>query len=90
MELLAFLKLRGVGGDKVLASSVESEIRTIIHKRATSIPPIDLAAETRRIRLGLEKGRSDIRRRQDIDIKFGEGGILEIYFAIRYLQLRDG
>ena len=26
----------------------------------------------------------------EIDIKYGSGGMLDIYFAIRYLQLRDG
>ncbi len=89
-ELLAFVKLRGVGGDIDLAGSVEQEIRSIIHEKAKLIPSADLAAETRRIRKGLEKNRADLRSRRDIDIKYGEGGMLDIYFAIRYLQLRDG
>lgn len=88
-ELLAFVKLRGVGGDIALAQSVEFEIRNIIHSKAKQISPLELAAETRRIRVGLEMGRSDVRRSRDIDIKYGEGGMLDIYFAIRFLQLRD-
>lgn len=89
-ELLAFVKLRGVGGDINLAKDIENEIRGIIHEKAKRIDPTELAAETRRIRFSLEKERADIRRSRDIDIKYGEGGMLDIYFAIRFLQLRDG
>ncbi|MGQ0541203.1 MAG: hypothetical protein ACT4O9_05040 [Blastocatellia bacterium] len=88
-ELLAFVKLRGVGGDPGIARSVEAEIRDIIHAKAKKIDAHELSAETRRIRLSLEKLRSDARRRLDIDIKYGQGGMLDIYFAIRFLQLRD-
>ncbi len=88
-ELLAFVKLRGVGGDRSLARDVETEIRDIIHRKAASIDAAELAAETKRIRLGLEKQRADVLRSRDIDIKYGEGGMLDIYFAIRFLQLRD-
>jgi glutamate-ammonia-ligase adenylyltransferase len=89
-ELLAFVKLRGVGGDMDLAKEIEDEIRGIIHEKAKRIDPAELADETRRIRVALEKKRADIRGRRDIDIKYGEGGMLDIYFAIRFLQLRDG
>jgi glutamate-ammonia-ligase adenylyltransferase len=89
-ELLALVKLRGVGGDIVVAKGIESEVREIIHERAKRIDPAELATETRRIRFSLEKERADIRRSRDIDIKYGEGGMLDIYFAIRFLQLRDG
>lgn len=88
-ELLAFVKLRGVGGNLGIAKSVEAEIREIIHAKAQKIDPDELSAETRRIRMSLEKRRSDARRRFDIDIKYGQGGMLDIYFAIRFLQLRD-
>jgi glutamate-ammonia-ligase adenylyltransferase len=89
-ELLAFVKLRGVGGEIDLAKDIENEVRGIIHERARRIEPAELAAETRRIRFSLEKKRADIRRSRDIDIKYGDGGMLDIYFAIRFLQLRDG
>ena len=49
-----------------------------------------MAAETLRIRRSLEKQRTAADRRGVVDIKYGPGGMLDIYFAIRYLQLRDG
>lgn len=88
-EMLAFVKLRGVGGDLVLARSVEDSIRRIIHERAAAVDPAELATETRKIRKSLEKEKTELRRSRDIDIKFGAGGMLDIYFAIRFLQLRD-
>jgi glutamine synthetase adenylyltransferase len=30
-----------------------------------------------------------MRRGSEIDVKYGSGGMLDIYFAMRYLQLRD-
>jgi glutamate-ammonia-ligase adenylyltransferase len=88
-EMLAYVKLRGVAGDIDLANNVEAEIRNIIHERASQIDPSEIADETRRIRLQLEKQRSRTRRGGDIDIKYGSGGMLDVYFAMRYLQLRD-
>lgn len=32
---------------------------------------------------------SEMRRRHVLDIKYGAGGMLDVYFAARYLQLRD-
>ncbi|MBV9215216.1 MAG: hypothetical protein JO053_03485 [Acidobacteria bacterium] len=86
-ELLAFVKLRAVGGGLDLAQRTESTIRDIIHRRALEIPRSDLAAETRRIRLALEVQRSRGKRTGEIDIKYGAGGMLDVYFAMRYLQL---
>ena len=88
-ELLALVKLRGVGGDPGLARGAEQRVRTIIHRRGRDIAPAELAAETRRIRHRLEAEKADRRSLRDIDIKYGEGGMLDIYFAIRFLQLRD-
>ncbi|MBX3290490.1 MAG: hypothetical protein KF855_14335 [Acidobacteria bacterium] len=87
-ELLAFVKLRSVGGNPELAKHVEKEIREIIHQKAAQIDAKELAAETRRIRMGLQEQRADIRRSRDIDIKYGAGGMLDIYFATRFLQLK--
>jgi [glutamine synthetase] adenylyltransferase / [glutamine synthetase]-adenylyl-L-tyrosine phosphorylase len=86
-ELLAFLKLRAVGGKIGFAQRVENEIRDIIHERALKIDRVSLAAETRAVRDKLEK-RKVGRGSKDIDIKFESGGLLDIYFAIRYIQLR--
>lgn len=88
-EMLAFIKLRFVGGDASVGVNVENETRRIIHARAAAITPAELAAETLRIRSALEKERSRTRTGSDIDIKYGPGGILDIYFAVRFLQLRD-
>lgn len=88
-EMLAFVKLRAVGGDMSLAANVESETRRIIHERALSVDPSELREETRRVRLALQKQRERPLRGNDIDIKYGSGGMLDIYFAMRYLQLRD-
>ncbi|MBP6004581.1 MAG: hypothetical protein KA746_14195 [Pyrinomonadaceae bacterium] len=87
-EMLAFVKLRAVGGDLALAGSVESETRRIIHERAAAIDASELAAETRRVRLALQTQRARLRRGTDVDIKYGYGGMLDVYFAMRFLQLR--
>nr|HQU93898.1 hypothetical protein [Pyrinomonadaceae bacterium] len=85
-ELLAFVKLRAAGGGD-LADRVQTRISTAVHGRGKTIPAGDLAAETRRVRLLLEKERS--KKGNSVNIKYGPGGMLDIYFAIRYLQLRD-
>lgn len=88
-EMLAFVKLRMVGGDPSLGNNVESETRRLIHERALAVDPIELKDETRRVRLALEQQRQGPRRGTELDIKYGSGGMLDIYFAMRYLQLRD-
>jgi glutamate-ammonia-ligase adenylyltransferase len=86
-ELLAFVKLRAAHGSE-LAQNVESSIRTVVHERAGKISKQELAVEARRVRLMLEKQRSSPRS-SPVNIKYGSGGMLDIYFAIRFLQLRD-
>ena len=88
-EMLAFVKLRAVGGDGSLGFTVENETRRIIHDRAATLDHAALKEETRRVRLALQSERSQIRRSNEVDIKYGSGGMLDIYFAMRYLQLRD-
>jgi glutamate-ammonia-ligase adenylyltransferase len=88
-EMLAYVKIRAVAGDEQLAGSLEDEIRKIIHERALKIDPVELAAETVSVRRRLEAQRARIRGRKEIDIKYGAGGMLDIYFATRFLQLRD-
>jgi glutamine synthetase adenylyltransferase len=85
-ELLAFVKLRGLGSH---AREIESQAREIIHSRARKIPEVELRRETRRIRLALEESKASPRRHSEVDIKYGPGGMLDIYFAVRYLQIRD-
>ncbi len=88
-ELLAFMKLRAVGGEPEFASNTEEQIRKAIFQRASSLDPEDLADETRRIRARLELNKTGPRRSGDVDIKYGTGGMLDVYFATRFLQLRD-
>jgi glutamate-ammonia-ligase adenylyltransferase len=38
---------------------------------------------------GGRNSNSELRRRYALDIKYGAGGMLDVYFAARYLQLRD-
>ena len=84
-ELLAFVKLRGVSGP--IAADVEAEARQIIHARAQETDPNELRSETIRIRDLLEKQKAG--RDRQSDIKYGPGGMLDVYFATRYLQLRN-
>ena len=89
-ELLAYIKLRGVYSMEAdLAYAIESECTKVILQHAKTFSAEALARETREMRLRLERERARSRRSNEIDIKYGPGGMLDIYFAIRYLQLRD-
>ncbi len=88
-EWLAYVKLRAVGGDLELGKMVETHARHRIHENALKADPQELISTTRHVRnrLELEKGKRG--KRSGIDIKYGPGGMLDVYFASRYLQLRD-
>lgn len=93
-EWLAHVKIRGVAGDIGLADYVGKMARNIIHENALELQKSDtsfeeLKTETVRIRESLEKQKSASRKGKEIDIKFGEGGMLDVYFGVRFLQLRD-
>jgi glutamate-ammonia-ligase adenylyltransferase len=88
-EWLAYVKLRAVGGDLELGRSVEHAARRAIHERARRYDGEALRQETRRVRERLEQERAGGRTARSIDIKFAAGGMLDVYFAARYLQLRD-
>ncbi|HUS11962.1 MAG TPA: hypothetical protein VMZ30_15965 [Pyrinomonadaceae bacterium] len=98
-EWLAYVKLRAVAGDLELGKMIETHARHAIHEKARMIDTEELKQETRRVRerLEWEKGRSSGRsglsaaraRRREIDIKYSAGSMLDVYFATRYLQLRD-
>jgi glutamate-ammonia-ligase adenylyltransferase len=87
-EWLAYVKLRAVGGDLELGRAVEARARRAVHEAARACDPEELRRETRRVRERLERERA-ARPAQSLDIKFGAGGMLDVYFAARYLQLRD-
>ncbi|HEV2834507.1 MAG TPA: hypothetical protein VGW58_04265, partial [Pyrinomonadaceae bacterium] len=88
-EWLAYVKLRAVGGDLELGKMIETHARHRIHENALRFNPKELIVETRRVRDRLEKEKGSRSRRAGIDIKYGPGGMLDVYFATRYLQLRD-
>ncbi len=88
-EWLAYVKIRGVAGDLRLAKSTEFAARKIIHQNALNANKEELKTETKRVRVRLETEKSAGRKGKNIDIKFGEGGMLDIYFAMRFLQLCD-
>jgi glutamate-ammonia-ligase adenylyltransferase len=91
-EWLAYVKLRAAACALELGARVEEEARRTIHEAALRIAPEELQAETRRVRERLEQeqaGKRGGRKSSVIDIKYGAGGMLDVYFATRYLQLRD-
>jgi glutamate-ammonia-ligase adenylyltransferase len=88
-EWLAYVKLRAVAGDLELGRMIETHARHAVHERAAAMDVIELKRETRHIRERLEKEKTRRRRADAIDIKYGAGGMLDVYFGVRYLQLRD-
>jgi glutamate-ammonia-ligase adenylyltransferase len=88
-EWLAYVKLRAVAGDLEFGRPIEAAARKLIHELAHNVDQDQLCAETRRVRERLEKEKAS-RRNAGLDIKHGAGGMLDVYFAARYLQLRDG
>lgn len=88
-EWLAYVKLRAVGGDYELGRMIETHARHRIHANAVKLDPLELKAETLRVRDRLEREKGRRGRQAGTDIKYGPGGMLDVYFAARYLQLRD-
>jgi glutamate-ammonia-ligase adenylyltransferase len=88
-EWLAYVKLRAVAGDMELAKMIETHARHAVHQRARGAEPSELRDETRRVRDRLEQERRRGGRKAEVDIKYSAGGMLDVYFASRYLQLRD-
>jgi [glutamine synthetase] adenylyltransferase / [glutamine synthetase]-adenylyl-L-tyrosine phosphorylase len=88
-EWLAYVKLRAVGGDIDLGKMIETHARHRIHANALKLDVDELKTETKRVRDRLEREKGNRGRRSGTDIKYGAGGMLDVYFATRYLQLRD-
>ncbi|HEX6731913.1 MAG TPA: hypothetical protein VF074_17995, partial [Pyrinomonadaceae bacterium] len=88
-EWLAYVKLRAVGGDIDLGKMIETHARHRIHANALKLDVSELSAETKRVRDRLEKEKGTHGRHSGTDIKYGPGGMLDVYFAARFLQLRD-
>ena len=88
-EWLAYSKIRAVGGDLEMGKMVETHARHRIHANALKLDPNELKAVTRHVRERLEKEKGGRGKKKGTDIKYGPGGMLDVYFAARYLQLRD-
>jgi [glutamine synthetase] adenylyltransferase / [glutamine synthetase]-adenylyl-L-tyrosine phosphorylase len=88
-EWLAYVKLRAIGGDIDLGKMIETHARHRVHANALKLDRNELRNETRRVRDRLEKEKGVRGRHSGTDIKYGPGGMLDVYFAARYLQLRD-
>ena len=86
-EWLAYVKLRAVGGDLELGKMIETHARHRIHQNAARTDPEELKSATRRVRDRLEAEKGTKRGHAVTDIKYGPGGMLDVYFATRYLQL---
>lgn len=88
-EWLAYVKLRAVGGDLDLGKMIETHARHALHETARRNDDEELRRETRYVRDRLEKEKGKQNRHRGIDVKYAAGGMLDVYFATRYLQLRD-
>jgi len=86
-EWLAYVKLRAIAGDLEFGKMIETHSRHAIHERASKSERQQLQEETRRVRDRLEVERGRVGRHGGIDIKYAAGGMLDAYFATRYLQL---
>lgn len=86
-EWLAYAKIRAVGGDLELGKMIETHARHRIHLNALKVDPQLLKSETVRVRDRLETEKGTRNRKSGVDIKYGPGGMLDVYFAVRYLQL---
>lgn len=83
-EWLAYVKLRSILDP---SKRLETQAKRIIHERARKTSVKNLKEETKRIRLLLEQQKAA--NNKQFNIKFSAGGKLDVYFAMRFLQLRD-
>jgi glutamate-ammonia-ligase adenylyltransferase len=85
-ERQALLKCRFVAGDRALGKEVEALARGFIYDRP--LPP-NAAEEIHRLRkrMEVELGRE---REDRLNLKVGRGGVVDVEFAVQYLQLLHG
>jgi [glutamine synthetase] adenylyltransferase / [glutamine synthetase]-adenylyl-L-tyrosine phosphorylase len=85
-ERQALLKCRFVAGDRGFGKRVEEKIRGFIYDRP--LPP-NAAEEIHRLRMRMEQELG--REREDrLNLKVGRGGVVDVEFAVQYLQLLHG
>lgn len=83
-EHSAYLKSREVAGDLKFGSRVRAAIREACFDAASRNGSLKEELADIRARLESEKGRQS-----RPNIKWGKGGMTDVYFITRYLQLRD-
>jgi glutamate-ammonia-ligase adenylyltransferase len=85
-ERQALLKCRFVAGDRDFGRNVEECVKAFIFDRP--LPP-GAAEEIHRLRtrMELELGRE---REDRLNLKVGRGGVVDVEFAVQYLQLLHG
>ena len=86
-ELLAYVQFRAIGYGNYSGQDNERMVRGAISERAAREDPAKLRTASRDMRLKLEETHGRPRGGHDVDIKFGSGGLLDVYFVVRYLQL---
>ncbi|MCC7309553.1 MAG: hypothetical protein IT173_18480, partial [Acidobacteria bacterium] len=86
-ELLAYVQIRALRTGTNKPAEHERPVHDAIRRRAVSEDPSVIRDEAKAMRLRLERAHAS--RGRDIDIKFGPGGLLDIYFVVRYLLLCD-
>jgi glutamate-ammonia-ligase adenylyltransferase len=84
-ERQALLRARPVAGSRELGARFEEARRAIL----LEAPPDDLAAEIHRLRMRMERERAKERAGRR-DFKTGRGGLVDVEFAVQYLQLTNG
>ncbi len=85
-ERQAMLKCRFVAGDREFGRKVEEVVQGFIYDRPL---PSNAAEEIHRLRMRMEVELG--REREDrLNLKVGRGGVVDVEFAVQYLQLLHG
>jgi glutamate-ammonia-ligase adenylyltransferase len=85
-ERLAYLKVRACAGNLAFGETVRHRVYAAIFDTAPDTETLRRETDAMRRRLEQERaGRRDPHR----DFKFGPGGMMDVYFATRFVQIRD-
>lgn len=84
-ELLAYAQMRAVRTGHETPD--DARFLDAIKDRAAHEDPAEIGREAREMRLRLEKTHAPAASGREVNIKFGSGGLLDIYFVVRYLHL---
>ena len=82
-ELLAYVQMRGIAVVSPTASEAELAVRDAIGRRAGRTDASEVKKEALDMRSRLEQKHG----RGEADIKFSSGGLMDVYFVVRCLQL---